>query len=65
MTPRRRLALTTLALTATAILGSGIAGALQVPTGINIAAVLIISVALIIEAPLAAMAIAKHEARSH
>ena len=64
MTPRKRLALTTLAISATAILASGIAGALQVPTGLNIAALMVISVTLLIETPLAAMAIAKHETRS-
>ncbi len=64
MTPRKRLALTTLAISATALLASGVAGALHVPTGLNIAALLVISLTLLIETPLAAMAIAKHEARS-
>ncbi len=65
MTPRKRIALTTLVLSAAAIAGLGIAGAIHVPSGFNIAAALIIALGAVVETPLMAMAVAKHRSRSH
>ena len=61
LTPKRRLALTVLTASALTLIASGIAGALQVPTGLNIAAAMIITIGLLVEAPLTAMAVAKHK----
>lgn len=61
MTPKRRILLAAILAPSTAIILSSLLGALEAPTGLNIAAAMVIGLALLIEAPLAAMAIAKHE----
>jgi hypothetical protein len=60
MASKRRVAQTFVLASGAALIASGIMGALEVPTGINIAAALIISLSLLIEAPLTAMALAKY-----
>jgi multisubunit Na+/H+ antiporter MnhG subunit len=61
MTNKRRLTLVALAAFATGLIASSILGALHVPSGVNIAAALTITLAMLVEAPLAAMAIAKYK----
>jgi hypothetical protein len=60
MTPRRRIFLTSIVASSSAIATAGILGAISVPTGFNIAAALIIGVGALVETPLVAMAVAKH-----
>ncbi|TKW61766.1 MAG: hypothetical protein DI628_03855 [Blastochloris viridis] len=63
MTNKRRLTLVALAAFATGLIASSIMGALNVPSGVNIAAAMTITLAMLVEAPLAAMAIAKYKHR--
>ncbi len=65
MTSKRRILLAILLGSSVAVISSGVIGAVQVPTGANIAAAVVIALTLLIEAPLAAMAIAKHEEKPH
>ncbi len=61
MTHKRRMTLIALGAFATGLIASSILGALNVPSGVNIAAALTITLAMLVEAPLAAMAIAKYK----
>ncbi|RYG60766.1 MAG: hypothetical protein EON60_05915 [Alphaproteobacteria bacterium] len=65
MTPRKRIVLSSLVLSAAAIAGLGILGAVNVPSGFNIAAAIIIALGAAVETPLMAMAVAKHKPRPH
>jgi multisubunit Na+/H+ antiporter MnhF subunit len=63
MTSKRRTAQIAIIATGAGLMCSGILGALEIPTGINIAAALIITLALLVEAPLATMALARYNTK--
>ena len=63
MTPRRRLALATIAVSGATLIASGVAGALHVPSGANIAAMIIITLSILVEAPIVAMAVTKRPSK--
>lgn len=61
MTSKRRKALAAIILPSAIILGFSVFGAIHVPTGMSIAVALVMAISLLVETPLAAMAVAKYK----
>ena len=60
MNHKRQIAQAAVLGVAVGVVASSILGALHAPTGLNVAAALTLTLALLIEAPLTAMALGKH-----